>query len=258
MIYMTGDCHGGFEKLQPRPWGRMPGAGDTMIVCGDFGLLWSKSMTDTFEENCRQIENLPFQLLWVAGNHENYHWLYEYPVEKWNGGKVRKILGEKCIYLERGQIFEIEGKKIFTFGGAGSHDIQGGILDIDDPDYQERRREAIHLGLPYRVRNISWWQEELPTKEEMQEAVRNLAAADNQVDYIITHCASTRIQNLLCVYESSRYSYKPDILTDFFDTLEEQVHYKRWYFGHYHQNIRVDEKHILLLEEIVPAEDGWW
>ena len=92
------------------------------------------------------------------------------------------------------------------------------------------------------------------------DRVQRLRAAVEQiqVDSIITHCASTRIQNLLCVYESSGYCYKPDILTDFFDILEEQVHYKRWYFGHYHQNIRVDEKHILLLEEIVPAEDEWW
>ena len=40
----------------------------------------------------------------------------------------------------RGQVYELEGKKIFTFGGASSHDIDGGILELDDPDLRKRRK----------------------------------------------------------------------------------------------------------------------
>ena len=68
-----------------------------------------------------------FTTLFVDGNHENFDRLYEYPVEEWHGGKVHKIR-PSVIHLMRGQIFEIEGKSIFTFGGASSHDIDGGIL----------------------------------------------------------------------------------------------------------------------------------
>ena len=35
----------------------------------------------------------------------------EYPVEKWHGGKVRHIVRDKVILLERGQVFDIEGKR---------------------------------------------------------------------------------------------------------------------------------------------------
>ena len=52
----------------------------------------------------------------------------EYPVEEWHGGKVRHIVRDKIILLERGQIFDIEGHSYFTFGGARSHDISDGIL----------------------------------------------------------------------------------------------------------------------------------
>ena len=84
----------------------------------------------------------------------------EYNLEEWHGGKVRHILRDKIIYLERGQVFKIEGKKFFTFGGASSHDVQGGILDIEDSDYTEKRVAAIKSGLPYRVKKISWWEQE--------------------------------------------------------------------------------------------------
>ena len=59
----------------------------------------------------------------------------EYPLEEWHGGKVRHIVRDKVILLERGQIFNIEGKSFFTFGGASSHDMQGGLLDRNDPDF---------------------------------------------------------------------------------------------------------------------------
>ena len=67
-----------------------------------------------------------FKKLLTDGNHENFDRLYAYPVEMWHGGKVHKIR-PSVIHLMRGQIFELEEKKIFTFGGASSHDISAGI-----------------------------------------------------------------------------------------------------------------------------------
>ncbi len=32
-------------------------------------------------------------------------------------------------------------RKIFTFGGASSHDIEGGILETDDPEYKKKKKE---------------------------------------------------------------------------------------------------------------------
>ena len=66
----------------------------------------------------------------------------EYPKELWHGGMARHIVRDKVILLERGQVFEIEGKRFFTFGGAASHDIQGGILDLDDPEFMVKRQRA--------------------------------------------------------------------------------------------------------------------
>ena len=63
----------------------------------------------------------------------------EYPLEEWHGGKARHIIRDKVILLERGQVFEIDGK---TFAGASSHDIQGGILDRQTVDFADEKKHV--------------------------------------------------------------------------------------------------------------------
>ena len=101
---------------------------------------------------------------------------------------------DKIILLERGQVFHIQGNIYFTFGGASSHDIDGGILDKNSATYPEDYRDAIRSGKPFRVLNESWWEQELPTEEEIQEGRENLERVNYQVDYVITHCCGTKTQ----------------------------------------------------------------
>ena len=151
--------------------------------------------------------------------------------------------------LERGQVFTIQGKTFFTFGGASSHDIQGGVLDRKNPGYDNQVKWAKKNQLPYRILRESWWPEELPSGEEMQEGIRNLERVNYKVDYVISHCCSTRIQDIL---DPPPYKlFKTDVLTEYFEQIEEKLEYKCWYFGHYHMDQRIDDKHMLLYETIV-------
>ena len=107
MIYITGDTHRDFSRFTGKERDRLLfdlKKGDIVIVCGDFGLLWDKSSTFAFYLDW--LGRLPFQILWVAGNHENYDMLEEYNCEFWHGGKVRHIVRDKIIYLERGDYNE--------------------------------------------------------------------------------------------------------------------------------------------------------
>ena len=253
MIYLTGDTHGEFRRFSRRyTEGKQQtlSKGDYVIVCGDLGLCWARN--ETFDYNCKFFKGKPFTVLWVQGNHENYDMINEFATEEWHGGKVRHIVRDKVILLERGQVFNIEGKKFFTFGGASSHDIQGGVLDRSDPDFRLKVRQANRQRLFYRILRETWWPQELPSEEEMQEGIENLDRVNNKVDYVITHCCATDIQNILD--SGPGHLYEQDVLTDYLQKIEEKISYKHWYFGHYHADRRIDGKHTVLYRTMIPLD----
>ena len=248
MIYITGDCHQNFERFNASifPEQKEMTKEDYVIICGDFGGVWSKDKESNEETMLMDwLDCKSYTTLFVDGNHENFDRLYQYPVEEWHGGKVHKIR-PSVVHLMRGQIFDIEEKSFFTFGGATSHDIDGGILDPDAPDFMKKRKELNKGILPYRINHVSWWERELPTEEEMEEGRRNLAEHDNTVDFIVTHCCSSSTQALL-----GGGLYKSDMLTKYLEEIRQTVKFKKWFFGHYHDNKNVNAEEILLYEQII-------
>ena len=119
------------------------------------------------------LDARPFTTLFVSGNHENFDMLVTLPMEEWHSGLVQKVW-PSVIHLMRGQVYDIGGKKFFTMGGASSHDILGGILGPDDPEYRKKLRQLKASGALYRVNHRSWWAAELPTEEEYQTARASL------------------------------------------------------------------------------------
>ena len=248
MIYITGDTHCNFDRfeIESFPIQNDMTKNDYVIICGDFGGVW------TFEEESERekyfldwLNNKNFTTLFVDGNHENFTRLYNYPVQDWHGGKVHKIR-DSVLHLMRGEIFNIDNKKFFAFGGAKSHDIQDGIINLDEEEkiYEYRKRGAY-----FRIRNFSWWDLELPTEEEMKNGINNLEKANYKVDYIISHCCPTSIQAIL-----GAGKYKKDYLTDYLQRISEKCEFKKWYFGHYHDYRQVNSQYILLYEDIIPLE----
>ena len=134
-IFATGDTHGNFERFRPEyfPEGRELTEEDVVIILGDFGGVWFGDERD--DEALDWLEGLPFTVAFVSGNHENYDALERYPVETWHGGRVQPIRPH-VLHLMRGQVFELAGLTFFTMGGAASHDIEDGILSLDDPSFE--------------------------------------------------------------------------------------------------------------------------
>ena len=248
MIYITGDCHADFTKfnMENFPEQKEMTKDDYVIICGDFGGVWAKDEESEKEKWWLDwLESKSFTTLFVDGNHENFDRLYSYPVEEWNGGKVHRIR-PSVIHLMRGQVFTIEDKKIFAFGGARSHDIDGGILEYDDPNFFRKRKELDRDFKSYRVNHYSWWKQEMPSDEEMDEGIRNLVLHNNKTDFIVSHCCATSTQALI-----SGGMYKIDYLNDYFEKIRSSVEFKKWIFGHYHNNINVNVQEILIYEQII-------
>ena len=165
-------------------------------------------------------------------------------MQEWHGGKVHEIRPH-ILHLMRGQVFDIEGYTFFTMGGAASHDIWDGILDPASPTFEEDYWLKCRTRQMFRVKGVSWWEQEMPSESEYEEAVRNLERVGYKADYVITHCAPTSVQQKL------NPDFTPDFLTDFLERVKEKADYHYWLFGHYHDNKAVGKKHILLWEQIV-------
>lgn len=248
MIYITGDCHSDFVRFNKEnfPEQNEMSKEDYVIICGDFGGVWNaekESKRETWWMDW--LEEKSFTTLFVDGNHENFDRLYSYPVEEWKGGKVHKIR-PSVLHLMRGQVYLIDDKKIFTFGGASSHDISGGILEPDDPDFKSKKKELDQEWISYRINHVSWWKQELPSDTEMEEGLQNLNLHENKVDFIVSHCCSSSTQALL-----GGGMFIPDVLTQYLEQIRQTVTYKKWFFGHYHDNKNVNMEEILLYEQIV-------
>ena len=82
MIYVTGDCHGNFQKFSTEqfPEQQKLTKDDYVIVCGDFGGVWNYEKESNNEKYWLDwLNDKPFTTLFVDGNHENFDRLYNYP-----------------------------------------------------------------------------------------------------------------------------------------------------------------------------------
>ncbi|MCQ2500160.1 MAG: metallophosphoesterase, partial [Lachnospiraceae bacterium] len=247
MIYITGDCHGDFERFSEEnfPEQKNMTKEDYVIICGDFGGVWNVDQRAKKDaEALNWLNDRPFTTLFVCGNHENFDRLRRFPLMRWNGGKIHRIR-PSIYHMMRGQVYELEGKKFFTFGGAQSHDIQGGILEMDDPLLIEKIKELKKKRIPFRINKVTWWKEEMPSQSEMEEGLQNLALHGNKVDFIVTHCCASST-----LAQFGMGFYKPDYLHRYLQRVKEKCTYKKWFFGHYHQNKNVGDREILLWEQI--------
>lgn len=225
-IFITGDTHGELEieKLSFKnfPEGRDLTKDDYVIICGDFGLVWSEPQSKGEAYWLNWLNEKPWTTLFVDGNHENHVKLNSFPVEEWHGGKVHKIM-PSVIHLMRGQVYDINGYKWFTYGGAESTDKA------------------------YRKINVSWWPQETPSREEYDEAIRNLRGVDFNVDYIISHAAPRSI------LEDLFYAplIDPDKTSDQLNDFKRLCEYKHWYCGHYHFNCNVRDSFHIVYNDII-------
>ena len=231
-IFLAGDTHGGsvgdLDKLTSRkfPEGKDLTKDDYVIILGDFGFVWD--MTESkFETNkYKWFEEKPWTTLFIDGNHENFNRLDKLPEVEMFGGKVG-VINDSLIYLKRGYVYNIGGKSFFAFGGGFSID-------------KARRTE-----------NKSWWSREMPSEYEYVRGIVNLHHVYSKVDYIITHTCSNKMFNDLSFFFNFHDKIKgEDTLRKYFDDIEKKVEYKKWFYGHFHQDHDF-KKHQALYDVVV-------
>lgn len=235
-IFITGDTHGSYDmsKLSRRhfPEGKTLSKNDYVIICGDFGCVWGGELEKSDKWWQNWLDEQQWTTLWIDGNHENHELLQTYPVEQWHGGHIHKI-NNSIYHLMRGEVFTINDKTFFTFGGGYSTDRA------------------------YRKEGVSWWKGELPTHEEVNYALQSLEKYNNHVDIILTHDAPRDIKEYLGFYNVCDMSVYGEEYEDIHSTLyffKKNIVFQDWYLGHYHIDKDIGNMHILY-NEIIEITD---
>ena len=130
-------------------------------------------------------------------------------------------IADNILHLMRGEIFEIDGSTFFTLGGAVSYDKV------------------------FRAEGISWWPQERPSWADFSRGIENLARHDNHVDYVLTHTAPATILQVLRLYTSSWNSAADRFVENALQAIDNDIHYKGWYFGHWHLDFDHKRYHAL-------------
>lgn len=240
-LYVCGDIHGKPSNNLSFHYfleGKHLTKNDYVVILGDFGLLWSyKGETKEEKHWLDWLENKPWTTLFIDGNHENFDRLDALPQEDWHGGKV-SFVRPSVIHLKRGYVFEIDGCKCYCMGGARSHDIRDGILELDDPRIKEWSRDWFKL---FRINKVSWWEQEMPNTEEFNRGWTSLEKNNNEVDFIFSHCAAASEEAMMrtCGLLPMGIDHQPDPLNLHLQEVIEKVRFKEHHFGHYHTDVGI-------------------
>lgn len=221
LIYVTGDTHGDISRFKDSALKRLK-RGDVLLVCGDFGFIWDGSKRE--KSILKKLSEKEYTIAFIDGCHENFDILENYPVTEWHGGKAR-IISKNIIHLMRGQVYTIQDKKIFTFGGGHSQDFD------------------------FRRDSTNWWEREQPTHSEIIEAIRNLDEHSNSVDYVITHEPPASLKDCLGVDVFQRLEVHA-----FFEDIIKVCSYKKWFFGKCHIDKHIPIKFYAVFNNITPLK----
>ena len=196
-----------------------------MIVLGDFGFSWNKSLQDSW--NALDIACLTLS---VMGNHENYDLIKSCAVERVFGADAYK-LNPRTFYLMNGEIYDIEGIKSFVFGGADSIDKASRI--------------------PY----VSWWPEEIPSYSEFRRGLNNLEKNSWDIDLFFAHTCPSDVSLSLFNYPHKLKDPTEDMLSQYECEIQKNNPEKEYpfLFGHHH-NFKWGSKYICLYNQVMSLQ----
>ena len=222
MLYVTGDLHGDLSRLART---RKLKKGDTLLVLGDFGMLWYGDKRDA--KALKWLKRRKYTVLFLDGVHENYDLLDAVEETEFGGAPAGK-LADNVYHLLRGEIYEIEGKRVFAFGGG---DAESEWEFRADSDAEAERKT--------------------PSGDEMSRGYENLAAANNKVDIMATHSPSGKTNGY---FSRSGDNARLRGVHVYLNRLEDIVTFDHWYFGSLHVDRPCGSRHTAVFEEILKVE----
>ena len=222
-IFLTGDTHSDVSRILRLDMPELTKE-DYVIILGDFGVIWRNDIM--MKAVLKQLSEKNFTVCFVDGNHENFNMISKIEhVVPWHSG-MAGIIAPGVVHLLRGQIYQIGDRTIGVCGGANSIDKA------------------------WRTENVSWWPQEVITDEEVSFFQMNLIHKGvRALDLMLTHDCPASIVPAVALW-SGINGASIDKSEEQLEKIKQMVEVKKWYFGHWHINRRIDETFECLYEDI--------
>ncbi|MDR3278367.1 MAG: metallophosphoesterase [Oscillospiraceae bacterium] len=227
MIYITGDTHRDFTRIEDFCARFDTAAEDVLIILGDAGINY---FGDGKDKSLKQkLLTLPITLFCIHGNHEmRPATVATYEETEWHGGAVyieREF--PNLLFAKDGEIFKLEGKRCVVIGGAYSV----------DKHYRQ-------------IKGWNWFGDEQPSEKIKAYVERRLAAENWNADIVLSHTSPLRYEPRETFIQGVDQR-KIDKSTELWlDEIAEKLTYEKWFCGHYHIN-KVIDKQRFLFEDII-------
>lgn len=222
MVYITGDTHGQFQRIELFCHVMQATKADTMIILGDAGFNYYGGSRDAKVK--KQANAFPIRFLCIHGNHEiRPQNIPSYKETTFCGGRVLyEPEYPDLLFAIDGEVYELDGNRCIVIGGAYSVD------------------KFYRLAKGY-----AWWPDEQPSPEIKARVEEKLAAIGNEVDIVLTHTCPRKYEPVETFLDFIDQSTVDKSTEDWLDRIEGQISYKKWYCGHYHTRKRIDRMQFM-------------
>lgn len=276
MVYVTGDTHGDLTRIKNFIVRFNCTSDDIIVILGDVGINYYGSNQETKAKF--RYNNYGPTIFCIQGNHEERPFnISTYKEKEWHGGIVYyEEEFPNIIFAKDGEIYDIDNKKCLVLGGAYSVDkwyrimrtyvkyqftlpemltqeeyeyalmfIQG---QYKDNDFVIRNKlEKIYKSFPKGI--CSWFQDEQPN-DEIKQYVAQKLLNNPDVDVVFSHTCPSKYIPTEMFLSSINQSTVDNSTEDWLNEIENNLHYNKWYCGHWHTNKKID-KMIFLFEDFV-------
>lgn len=222
MIFITGDTHRDFHKVIALCNQQNTSTDDILIILGDAGINCYGSEKDAYLK--MELSKLPITLFCIHGNHEQRpETIPSYIQKKWNGGTVFvEPQFPNLLFAKDGEIFDFDGRRFITIGGAYSVDKY------------------------YRIENgWGWWDDEQPSEVIKGYVENRLYEIDWKIDYVLSHTCPLKYEPVEVFLKFIDQSSVDKSTEEWLDEIESKLDYGKWYCGHYHTDKTIDKMRFM-------------
>ena len=231
MIYVTGDTHGKFTNVEHFIHKMNTSTDDILIILGDAGINYyihdgkdTKSSIKTKE----YLATLPITIFCIHGNHEERPYNVQgYEIQQYFGANAYVNLKyPNQIFAKDGEIYNFNGLNTIALGGAYSVDKY------------------------YRLSNgYAWFKSEQPDQSIKDYVESQLNNANWDVDVVLSHTCPIETEPTHLFLPFIDQASVDKSTEKWLQTIAERLNFKKWYFGHFHDNWK-NGKYEMLYQSI--------